>query len=86
MADHEKNDLGSMLQDRDAISKLAKSKDAQALASLLTQGRDRKDLEQMARSAMSGDMQSMQSLIEAIRKDPAAGELVRRLSESFHGK
>lgn len=83
MDQKERNDIGKMLGNRQALSQLAESPDAQALASLLTQGRDSAQLEQMAQSAVSGDMQSLRSLLQTVTENPEGMELLRRLRESF---
>ena len=84
MAQNERNDMSKLLSDPGTLANLAKSADAQALASILTQGHDRQQLEQMAQSAMSGDMQSLKSLMKSITDSPEGSELLRRLSEGFH--
>ena len=84
MAHNERNDMSKLLSDPGTLANLAKSPDAQALASLLTQGHDQSQLEQMAQSAMSGDMQSLKSLMTSITNTPEGTELLRRLSEGFH--
>ena len=86
MDQKERNDLGKMLGNKQVLSQLAGSPDAQALAAMLTQGRDRAQLEQMAQSAVSGDTQSLKSLMQTITENPEGMELLRRLSESFHKK
>ncbi len=86
MDQKERNDLGKMLGNKQAISELAGSPDAQALAAMLTRGHDRAQLQQMAQSAVSGDMQSLKSLMQTITENPEGMELLRRLSESFHKK
>ena len=84
MAQNDRNDMSKLLSDPGALANLAKSKDAQALASMLTQGHDKAQLEQMAQSAMSGDMQSLKTLMKSITDSPEGAELLRRLSEGFH--
>lgn len=84
MAKKESNDFGKMLGNKEAISQLMGSPDAQALAAMLTQGRDPAQLEQVAQSAVSGDMQSLKALMKNITDSPEGTELLRRLSESFH--
>ena len=84
MAQNERNDMSKLLNNPGALANLAKSADAQALASMLTQGHDQAQLEQMAQSAMSGDMQSLKTLMKSITDSPEGAELLRRLSEGFH--
>lgn len=84
MDQKERNDLSKMLGNKQAMAQLTQSPDAQALASLLSQGHDRAQLEQMAQSAVSGDMQSLKALMQTITNNPESMDLLRRLSESFH--
>ena len=84
MAQNEQNELTKMRGNKQAISQLAASPDAQALAALLTQGHDRAQLENMAQSAVSGDTQSLKALMQTITNSPEGMDLLRRLSESFH--
>lgn len=83
MAQNERKDLGKLLGDPRALAQLAQSPDAQALASMLTQGRDKAQLEQMAQSAMSGDMQSLKTLMQSITNSPEGTQLLQRLHDSF---
>lgn len=83
MSNKEQSDLGKMLGNKQAISQLMNSSDAQALASLLTQGRDQAQLQEMAQSAVSGDTNSLKTLMQSITESPEGSELLRRLSESF---
>ncbi len=83
MAQNEQKDLGKLLGDPRTLAQLAQSQDAQALASLLSQGHDRAQLEQMAQNAMSGDMQSLKTLVQSITNSPEGTQLLRRLSDSF---
>ena len=84
MAQNGRNDMNKLLNDPSALAHLAQSPDAQALASLLTQGHDNTQLEQIAQNAMSGDMQSLKALMKSITDSPEGTELLRRLSEGFH--
>lgn len=83
MAQNERNDFGKMLSDPRTLAQLARSPDAQALASLLSQGNDRGQLEQMARNAMGGDAQSLKTLMQSITQNPEASKLLQRLHDSF---
>ena len=86
MAQHNKPDFSALLGNRKAIENLAGSADAQNLASLLSRNHDQKDLEQMARSAMSGDTTAIQSLFRSITDSPEGAELLRRLGNSLGDK
>lgn len=83
MAQNEQKDLGKLLGNPRTLAQLAQSPDAQALASMLTQGRDKAQLEQMAQSAMSGDMQSLKTLMQSITNSPEGTQLLQRLHDSF---
>ena len=84
MAKKDSNDMGKLWGNKQVLSQLANSPDAQALAALLTQGRDHAQLEQMAQSAIGGDMNSLKALMQNITENPEGAELLRRLSENFH--
>lgn len=86
MAQNERNDLSKLMNDPRTLSQLSNSPDAQALASLLTQGRDQAQLEQMAQNAMSGDMQSLKTLMRTITENPEGAALLQRLHDSFRSK
>ena len=83
MAQNEQKDLGKLLGDPRTLAQLAQSPDAQALASLLSQGHDNAQLEQMAQSAMNGDMQSLKTLVQSITGSPEGAQLLQRLHDSF---
>lgn len=86
MPQNSKPDLSALLGNRKTIEQLAGSTDAQNLASLLTKNHDAKELENMAKTAMSGDTSAIQSLFRSITESPEGVELLRRLSNSFGDK
>jgi len=86
MAQNNTPDLSALLGNRKAIEQLTGSSDAQNLASMLTKTHNPKDLEQMARSAMSGDTSAIQSLFRSITDNPEGAELLRRIGNSLGGK
>jgi len=86
MAQNNTPDLSALLGNRKAIEQLTGSSDAQNLASMLTKTHNPKDLEQMARSAMSGDTSAIQSLFRSITDNPEGAELLRRIGNSLSGK
>ena len=86
MAQNNTPDLSALLGNRKAIEQLTGSSDAQNLASMLTKTHNPKDLEQMARSAMSGDTSAIQSLFRSITDNPESAELLRRIGNSLGGK
>lgn len=83
MNQNEKNPLAEFLGNAKALSELASSADAQALASLLVKAHDPGGLEQMAQHAMNGDVDSLRSLMKSVTQDPQGAELLQRLSERF---
>ena len=86
MAQNNTPDLSALLGNRKAIEQLTGSSDAQNLASMLTKTHNPKDLEQMVRSAMSGDTSAIQSLFRSITDNPEGAELLRRIGNSLGGK
>lgn len=85
MGQNNLGDLSKMLGNRKAMEQVARSADAQALGELLTRGHNSDELEKMAQGALSGDPSAIQSLIRSITESSEGTELLRRLSESFHG-
>ena len=86
MAQNDQNDFRNMLGNKQMISQLAQSPDAQALASLLSQGRDQSELERMAQNAVKGDTESLKTLMNSITNSPEGMDLLRRLRDSFQKK
>ncbi len=79
-----KNDkLNQLLGDKKALEQVARSPDAQALAGMLTQGRDGAELKRIADSAAKGDTTQLKQLIASITSTPGGAELLRRLGDSF---
>ena len=83
MAQNDPKDLSKLLTDPRTLAQLAQSPDAQALASLLSQGHGKAQLEQMAQGAMSGDMQALKTLMQSITSSPEGTQLLQRLHDSF---
>lgn len=81
-----KNTLQQLLGDKAAVEQLSKSQEAQALAGLLTQGRDPADLERIARDAASGNTQQLGELMRSITSSPGGTQLLERLSRSLEKK
>ncbi len=77
---------GRLLGDKKALEQVARSPDAQALAGMLTQGRDSRELKQIAENAAKGDTAQLSQLIASITNSPGGAELLQRLSNSFGGK
>ena len=86
MTQNNKPDLSALFGNRKNIEQLAGSADAQNLASLLTKNHNPQDLQNMAHSAMSGDISAIQSLFRSITDSPEGAELLRRLSSTFGDK
>ena len=75
-----------ILNDRKTLEKVAKSPDAKALASILTQGQDQASLKKIAENAARGDTAQLNDLIQSIVRSPCGAELLQRLSGSIDGK
>lgn len=86
MKQNNQSKLQQMLGDKHVMEQVAKSPDAQALASMLTQGQDQASLKRIAESAAKGDTAQLSQLIQSIASNPNGAELLRRLSSSFEGK
>jgi len=78
--------LQQILNDKAVLEQVAKSPDAKALASMLTQGQDQASLKRIAESAAKGDPTQLNALIQSIASSPSGAELLRRLSSSFEQK
>ena len=83
MVQNDRNDLAKLIGNKKVIEQVARSSDAQELASLLARGHDSADLQKMAQRAMSGDTSAIQSLMKSITESSEGSELLRRLSETF---
>ena len=86
MSQNTPNDLKALLGNRKAMEQVARSSDAQALASMLAKGHNEEQLQKMAQSAMGGDVTALRSLVDSITASPEGTELLRRISETFKGK
>jgi len=75
--------MEQLLGDKNAMAQVARSPDAQALAGMLTQGRDQAELKRIAERAAKGDTAQLSALIQSITSSPGGAELLRRLSDSF---
>ena len=75
-----------MLNDKKILEQVAKSKDAKALAGILTQGHSQSDLKKIAEQAARGDTTQLNRLIGSITSSPEGAELLRRLGNSFNKK
>lgn len=80
------NDIGRLLSDKKTLERVARSPDAQALAGMLSEGRDGAELKRIAESAARGDTAQLKDLITSITNSPGGSELLRRLGESFGSK
>lgn len=78
--------MQQMLNDKRVIEQVAKSPDARALASLLTQGQNEADLKRIAEKAAKGDTAQLSQLIQSVVNNPGGAELLRRLSGSLDQK
>ena len=83
MKQSDKSSVQQMLGDKKMLEKVAKSPDAQALAGMLTQGRDQAALKRIAEDAAHGNTTELSRLIGSIASSPDGAELLRRLGNSF---
>ncbi len=72
-----------MLEDKNAMRKLAGSRNAQQLAAMLSQSGNQESLRQAAQKAASGDTAQLSALVSSIARDPQAAQLLQRLQEEF---
>lgn len=72
-----------MLEDKNAMRKLAGSRSAQQLAAMLSQSGNQESLRQAAQKAASGDTAQLSALVSSIARDPQAAQLLQRLQEEF---
>ena len=63
--------LQQLLGDKQILEQVAKSPDAKALASLLTQGQDQASLKRIAENAAKGDTTQLNQLIQSITSSPS---------------
>ena len=86
MKQNNRSSIQQMLGDKRILEQVAKSPDAQALAGMLTQGRDQAALKKIAEDAARGDTAQLSQLIGSIASSPDGAELLRRLGNSFGKK
>lgn len=79
-------DLQQLLSNKAALEQLTKSREAQALAGILTQGRDPADLQRIARDAANGNTQQLSELLRSITSSPGGTQLLQQLSRSLERK
>ena len=78
--------LQRLLSDKKTLEQVAKSPDAQALAGIITQGRDQASLKKIAEDAAKGDTSQLNQLIQNIVRSPGGAELLKRLSGTIEKK
>ena len=86
MKQNDRSGVQQALSDKKLLEQVAKSPDAQALAGMLTQGRDQAALKKIAEDAARGDTAQLSQLIRSISSSPDGAELLRRLGNSFGKK
>ena len=86
MKQNNQSKLQQILNDKAVLEQVAKSPDAKALATMLTQGQDQASLKRIAENAAKGDTTQLNQLIQSITSSPSGAELLRRLSSSFEKK
>lgn len=79
-------ELQQLLGNKAAMEQLAKSREAQTLAGILTQGRDPADLQKIARDAAKGNTQQLSELLRSITSSPGGAQLLQQLSRSLEKK
>ena len=83
MKQNNQSNVQKALTDKKMLEKVAKSPDAQALAGMLTQGRDQAALRKIAEDAARGDTAQLSQLIGSIASSPDGAALLKRLGNSF---
>ena len=86
MKQNNQSDVQKVLTDKKMLEKVAKSPDAQALAGMLTQGRDQAALRKIAEDAARGDTTQLSQLIGSIASSPDGAALLKRLGNTFGKK
>ena len=86
MKQNNPSNLQQLLGDKAVLEQVAKSPDARALASMLTQGQSSASLKQIAENAAKGDTAQLNQLIQSIAGSPGGAQLLQRLSSSFGQK
>ena len=79
-------ELQQLLNNKAALEQLAKSREAQVLAGILSQGRNPADLQQIARDAANGNTQQLSELLRSITNSPGGAQLLQQLSRSLERK
>lgn len=86
MKQNNQPNLQQLLSDRKTLERVAKSPDARALASMLSQGQDQASLKKIAEDAARGDTAQLNQMIQSIVRSPGGAELLQRLSSSIEGR
>lgn len=76
----------SILNDPNAVSQVAKSPDARALRSILTQGHSEDDLQRIAQEAAKGNTRELRQVVSSLMQDPDSAAIIARLQKQFGGK
>lgn len=83
MNPNKQSDIQQLLGNKKALQQVARSREAKALAGMLTQGRDQASLQRAAEKAAKGDTAELNALIQSVMNSPGGAELMRRLNESL---
>lgn len=79
-------ELQQLLGNKAAMEQLTRSREAQALAGILTQGRDPADLQKIARDAAKGNTHELSELLRSITASPGGAQLLEQLSRTLEKK
>lgn len=83
MTKNKPDNITDLLKNRELIDALTQSKEAQTLIERMKKTFSDKDLEDMTKSALSGDTAAIASLARSVSESDAGSELLRRLKEQF---
>jgi len=86
MKQNNQPNLQQIFRDKKTLEQVAKSPEAQALAGMLSQGRDQASLKKIAENAARGDTTQLNQLIQSIVRSPGGAELLQKLSGSIEQK
>ncbi len=86
MKQNDRSNMQQLLNNREALVRMAKSPEARALAEMLSQGRDPAQLQQAAERAAKGDASELNQLVQSIMRSPGGADLLKRLSDAMGQK
>ena len=86
MKQNDRSNMQQLLNNREALVRMAKSPEARALAEMLSPGRDPAPLQQAAERAAKGDASDLTQLVQSIMRSPGGADLLKRLSDAMGQK